>query len=41
MFSLHDGAEVYIQSQRGDWVQLTLPGTDVSGWVPALAVEAV
>lgn len=41
LFSLRGGTDVYIQSQRGDWVELTLPGTDVSGWVPAFAIEAV
>ncbi|MCO5204349.1 MAG: hypothetical protein M9928_04930 [Anaerolineae bacterium] len=41
LFSLHGGTDVYIQSRRGDWVQLTLPGTDVTGWIPALAVEAI
>jgi hypothetical protein len=40
-FSLYGGTDVYIQSQRGDWTQFTLPGTDVSGWIPTIAVEAV
>ena len=40
-FSLHSGTDVYIQGERGEWVQFTLPGTDVSGWVPAIAVETV
>lgn len=40
-FDLHDGAEVEIVAQRGDWVQVSLPGGQVGGWLPAEAIEAV
>ena len=40
-FDLHSGAEVEISDRRGDWAQVSLPGGQVEGWVPATAVEPI
>jgi tetratricopeptide (TPR) repeat protein len=37
-FDLHNGAEIELLEQRGDWVRFTLLGGQVQGWVPAEAV---
>jgi uncharacterized protein YraI len=39
-FSLHEGAEVRIESQRADWVRIAV--TDqLRGWVPASSLLAI
>ena len=40
-FTLHSGAEVDLLESSGNWARLVAPGTDLEGWVPASAVEAV
>ncbi|MBP6471481.1 MAG: tetratricopeptide repeat protein [Chloroflexi bacterium] len=40
-FDLHNGAEVTISQQRGSWVQVSLPGGQVNGWVPVEAIEPI
>ncbi len=40
-FTLHNGAEVDLVEQRGNWVRLALPGGELEGWVPASTIEAV
>lgn len=40
-FTLHSGAEVDLVEVQGNWVRLALPGTELEGWLPASAVEAV
>lgn len=40
-FDLHNGAEVTISQRRGSWVQVSLPGGQVNGWVPVEAIEPI
>lgn len=40
-FNLHAGAEVSVVDSRPDWRQISLPGNDFQGWVPADTVEPV
>jgi uncharacterized protein YgiM (DUF1202 family) len=40
-FTLHGGTEVDLIEMRGSWVRLALPSSEMEGWVPASAVEAV
>jgi tetratricopeptide (TPR) repeat protein len=39
-FSLHEGAEVRIESQRNDWVRITVTDA-LRGWVPARSVVGI
>ncbi len=41
VFTLHSGAEVNITARDGGWVQVTLPGGDLQGWVAANTIEPV
>lgn len=38
-FTLHGGAEARLLEQRGSWTRLSLPGSDLQGWVPSASVE--
>ena len=40
-FTLNNGEEVEIVESRENWVRLTLPDTELQGWVPVSAIEAV
>jgi tetratricopeptide (TPR) repeat protein len=40
-FTLTNGTEVELLETRDNWVQLNLPNTGVSGWVPANTIEAL
>lgn len=41
VFTLHSGAEVNITAQDGGWVQVTLPGGDLQGWVARSTIQPV
>lgn len=36
-FVLHEGAEVVVEGERGDWMEISLPG-DLRGWLPTDAM---
>jgi uncharacterized protein YgiM (DUF1202 family) len=36
-FVLHEGAEVVVEGERGDWTEVSLPG-DLRGWIPEEAI---
>ena len=40
-FTLHNGAEVQIVETRANWIRLAVPNSELQGWAPAPAVEAV
>lgn len=40
-FTLHSGAEVSLIEVQGNWVGLAVSGSEVEGWIPAGAVEAI
>lgn len=40
-FTLHSGAQVRLLDTRQGWIQVALPGGEISGWMPAHTVEAV
>jgi hypothetical protein len=40
-FTVHSGTAVHILKQHPQWIQITLPGDQLQGWVPAGAVTAV
>ncbi len=40
-FTLHTGAEVRLTDSRPNWRQISLPGENFKGWVPADTVELV
>jgi tetratricopeptide (TPR) repeat protein len=40
-FKLHEGTTVRVREVRGDWVRAAVAGTDLEGWLPGAAVEAV
>ena len=40
-FTLNNGEEVEIVESRENWVRLALPDTELQGWVPVNAIEAV
>lgn len=40
-FTLHDGTAVTIVDEAGAWVQVSLPGSQLSGWVPHATVEQI
>lgn len=40
-FTLHSGTEISLVETRGSWARLALSGSDLQGWVPASAVEAL
>jgi hypothetical protein len=40
-FTLHGGTEVSAVERQGNWVRLAWPGSEVEGWIPASAVEAI
>lgn len=40
-FTLHSGAQVRLVDARHGWRQVSLPGEELRGWLPAHAIEAV
>ncbi len=40
-FKLHEGTTVRLREVRGAWVRASVAGTDLEGWLPGAAVEAV
>ena len=40
-FIVHSGAQVRMNDSRHGWVEVSLPGGELQGWVPASALEAV
>ena len=40
-FQLHEGTKVRLREGRDDWVRVSVPGTDLEGWLPSDAVEAI
>ncbi|MXY21527.1 MAG: tetratricopeptide repeat protein [Dehalococcoidia bacterium] len=40
-FTLHSGAQVRLLDARQGWMQVALPGGEISGWMPAHAAELV
>ena len=40
-FLVHSGAQVGIVDSRDGWVEVSLPGGELEGWVPAYALEVV
>lgn len=41
VFTLHSGAEVNITARDGGWVQVTLPGGDLQGWIASSTIQPV
>ena len=39
-FSLHEGAELRIEEQRGEWLRVSL-GQKMHGWVPAASIVSI
>jgi hypothetical protein len=40
-FRLHEGTKVRVMEARGDWTRVSVGGTDLEGWLPSKAVEAI
>ncbi len=40
-FIVHSGAQVQVNDSRNGWVEVSLPGGELEGWVPAYAIEVV
>jgi hypothetical protein len=40
-FTLHRGTEVSLVETQGNWARLALPGSELEGWIPVSAVEAI
>ena len=40
-FIVHSGAQVRMNDSRHGWVEVSLPGGELQGWVPIHAIEAV
>ena len=40
-FTLHSGAQIRLLDTRRGWFQVTLPGGEIRGWMPAHTVESV
>lgn len=40
-FTLHSGAEISLVQRRGRWVEVALPGAELTGWLPAADIEPV
>lgn len=40
-FALHSGAQVWLTGSRHGWLQVSLPGGELQGWIPAHAIESV
>ena len=40
-FKLHEGTKVRLREERGEWVRISVAGSDLEGWLPAAAVEEI
>ena len=40
-FIIHSGAQVRMTDSRHGWVEISLPGGELQGWVPAYELEAI
>jgi hypothetical protein len=40
-FQLHEGTKVRLREGRDEWIRISVPGTDLEGWLPSDAVEAI
>jgi hypothetical protein len=40
-FRLHEGTKVRAREDRGDWVRISVAGTDLEGWLPADTVAEI
>ncbi len=40
-FKLHEGTKVRTRESRDGWLRVSVPGTDLEGWLPENTVEAV
>ncbi len=40
-FRLHEGTKVRLSEQRGGWTRVSVLGTDLEGWLPVGALEAI
>ncbi len=40
-FRLHEGTKVKVEETRDDWVRVTVPGTDLNGWMPDGSMERI
>jgi tetratricopeptide (TPR) repeat protein len=40
-FRLHEGTKVRAREERGDWIRVSVGGTDLEGWLPAGSLEEI
>lgn len=40
-FRLHEGTKIRAREDRGDWVRISVGGTDLEGWLPAGSLEEI
>ncbi len=40
-FRLHEGTKVRVDESRDDWVRVSVPGTDLNGWMPDGTMERI
>lgn len=40
-FRLHEGTEVRAMESRGDWIRISVGGSDLEGWLPADSLEEI
>jgi tetratricopeptide (TPR) repeat protein len=40
-FRLHEGTKVRAREDRGDWVRVSVGGSDLEGWLPADSIERI
>lgn len=40
-FRLHEGTKVRVEEDRDDWVRVSVPGTDLNGWMPDGTMERI
>jgi tetratricopeptide (TPR) repeat protein len=40
-FRLHEGTKVRAREDRGDWVRISVGGSDLEGWLPAGSLEEI
>lgn len=40
-FQLHEGTKVRLREGRDEWIRVSVPGTDLEGWLPSDAVETI
>lgn len=40
-FRLHEGTKVRAREDRGDWIRISVGGSDLEGWLPAGSIEEI